>query len=408
MKHFLALSLLVTLVVGVHLAADPVKEEPFIPYSPEVLGQGGSFAAVAEGYNSFFTNPAGFAFTEGEGTFPSVTSWAHAKPDSILPMFAAIDGDNETEAGTTEQVVVDRLQEQLTGNGFGLGSALGFGYVGDHLALGLSYGIDSYFYGRSFPLGVTGESTTELTFIAGYAGSLQLGPVELAAGADLRPLLRVRSFINSDTTASIITDFTGVDTGTEEDASILENIQALNGWGVGIDAGIIARYRGVSLAVQGRDLFNTRLRYSLNSAEDVIDALQQRGLPADSEESIAAGDYVIPMELSFGVAYQPDLGELSNIVDPEIHAQLTDPFKLTDEDRDRPRSFWTRLHLGTEVTMLNFFDLRVGVNQGYLTLGAGMDLLFLETHFSVFTRELGRYPGDRPTSGAALEFALRM
>lgn len=408
MKRSLAYILLLLLLLLSPATADPVKEKPLIPYSPELLGQGGSFTAVAEGYNSFFTNPAGFAYTEGEGTFPSLTTWVHAKPDSVLPMLATIDGDNENEEGSTEQAVVDRLEEQLTGNGFGLGTALGFGYIGERLALGLSYGIDSYFYGRSFPLGVTGESVTELTFIAGYAGKFQVGPVELAAGADLRPMIRVRSFINSDTTASIITDFTGVDTGTDGEGSVLENIRAFNGWGVGLDAGLIARYGAFSLGVQGRDLFNTRLRYSVNSAQDVIDALQQGGLPANSVESISTGDYIIPMELSFGVGYQPNLGALSAVVDPEIHAQVTDPFGLTDPNPDRPRSFWTRLHLGTEVTMLNFFDLRAGVNQGYLTLGAGMDLLFLETHFSVFTRELGRYPGDRPTSGAALEFTLRM
>lgn len=390
------------------LGAEPFRERPFRPYSPEILGQGGSFVAVSEGYNAFFSNPAGFAYTEGEATIPSLTTWVQAKPDSILPMLATIDGDNEDAEGSTEQVVVERLRDQLTTNGFGVGSALGLGYVGDRLALGLSYGIDSYFYGRSFPLGVTGEAVTELTFIAGYAQRFQLGPIEIAAGANLRPMLRVRSFINSDTTASIITDFTGVDTGTDVDNSVLESIEAYNGWGVGLDGGLMLRYRSLTLAAQGRDLFNTRLRYSLNSAQDIIDALEQGGLPATSEESIKTGDYIVPMELSFGIAYQPDLGAVSSVFDPEIHAQVTDPFKMADPNPDRPPSFWTRLHFGTEITLLSFFDLRAGINQGYLTLGAGMDLQFLETHFSVFTRELGRYPGDRPTSGAALEFALRL
>lgn len=407
MKRALTLLLTLSFLPGLALFADPIKEEPFIPFSPEVLGQGGSFAAVAEGYNSFFTNPAGFALTKDEATVPSVTTWFHAKPDSILPMLAAIDGDNEDETGETEESVVDLLEEQFTTNGFGLGAAVGFGYIGDRFALGLSYGTNNYFYGRSFPLGITGESTEELTFVAGYGQTFQAGPVQIAAGADLRPFLRVHSFIDSDTTANLINDFTGVDTGTEG-GSVLESIHALNGWGVGIDAGVIAKYRDFSFGIQGRDLFNTRLRYSLNTADEVVKAIRQGGLPASSQEPISPGDYVIPMELSFGLAYQPDLGDFSNFVDPEVHMQVTDPFKLTDQDRDRARSFWTRLHFGTEVTFLNFFDLRMGLNQGYVTLGAGMDLLFLEAHFAVYTRELGRYPGDRPTSGAALELALRM
>ncbi|MFP4330991.1 MAG: hypothetical protein ACLFP6_09745 [Spirochaetaceae bacterium] len=408
MHRYTLLPLCLATLLSLSLAADPIKQEPFIPFNPEVLGQGGSFAAVAEGYNSFFTNPAGYALTEGaEATFPTSTTWVHAKPDAVLPMLAAVDGDNEDETGSTDEAVVNLLEEQLTTNGFGLGTSLGLGYIGERFALALNYGIDTYFYGRSFPLGLTGESTTELTFIAGYARNFYAGPVQIAAGANLRPLLRVYSLVNSDTTAALLTDFTGVETGTEG-GSPFESIDALNGWGVGVDAGVIARYRSFALGIQGRDLFNTRLRYSLNSAEQVLDALGQGGLPASSRESISTGDYIIPMEISFGAAYQPDLGPLSNFVDPEIHAQLTDPFKLTDQDRDNPRSFWTRLHFGTEVTLLNFFDLRMGLNQGYVTLGTGLDLLFLETHFTVFTRELGRYPGDRPTSGATLEFALRM
>lgn len=407
MKRVLTVVFALGLLPSLALSADPIKEEPFIPFSPEVLGQGGSFAAVAEGYNSFFTNPAGFALTEGEGTFPSFTTWFHAKPDAILPMLATIDGDNKDESGQTEETVVDLLEEQLTTNGFGLGASVGLGYIGNRFALGLSYGTNNYFYGRSFPLGITGESTEELTFVAGYGQTFRAGPVLIAAGADLRPFLRVHSFIDSDTTANLITDFTGVETGTGG-GSVLDSIDALNGWGVGIDAGVIAKYRDFSFGIQGRDLFNTRLRYSLNSAQEVVDAVRQGGLPAGSREPISPGDYIIPMELSFGLAYQPDLGDLSNIVDPEVHMQVTDPFKLTDQDREGARSFWTRLHFGTEVTFLNFFDLRFGLNQGYVTLGAGMDLLFLEAHFAVYTRELGRYPGDRPTSGAALELALRM
>ena len=237
MKRVGLVLLLSLLAVALVSADEPIRERAFTPFSAEVLGQGGSFAAVAEGYNAFFTNPAGYAFTEGEGTFPSISTWVHARPDSILPMLATIDDDNKDESGSTQDEVVSLLKEQLTTNGFGLGTAVGLGYIGNRIALGLSYGIDTYFYGRSFPLGLIGESTTELTFIAGYGQKFDVGPVEVGAGANLRPLIRVRSFIDSDTTAVMITDFTGVDTGTE-DSSYLDNINALNGWGVGVDAGL--------------------------------------------------------------------------------------------------------------------------------------------------------------------------
>jgi len=49
--------------------------DPFAPENPSVMGRGGSFTATANGYNSFFTNPAGFA-GEGEFTVASANTWA--------------------------------------------------------------------------------------------------------------------------------------------------------------------------------------------------------------------------------------------------------------------------------------------------------------------------------------------
>ncbi|MCF7949797.1 MAG: hypothetical protein K9M94_14505, partial [Spirochaetia bacterium] len=55
--------LLIFTVFGLgSLAAGEIIDSPvYAPMTPEVIGQGGSFTAVAHGYNSLFTNPAGFA-----------------------------------------------------------------------------------------------------------------------------------------------------------------------------------------------------------------------------------------------------------------------------------------------------------------------------------------------------------
>ncbi|MFP4550594.1 MAG: hypothetical protein ACLFNT_07305 [Spirochaetales bacterium] len=49
--------------------------DPFTPENPSLMGRGGAFTASPEGYNSFFTNPAGFA-GDGELTLGSATLWA--------------------------------------------------------------------------------------------------------------------------------------------------------------------------------------------------------------------------------------------------------------------------------------------------------------------------------------------
>jgi hypothetical protein len=62
---------------------DPVRIEPrFAPQNPIVMGQGGSFTANAEGYNSFFLNPAGFA-KKSEFTIVSANPWLYTTSELL-------------------------------------------------------------------------------------------------------------------------------------------------------------------------------------------------------------------------------------------------------------------------------------------------------------------------------------
>ena len=72
------------------------------------------------------------------------------------------------------------------------------------------------------------------------------------------------------------------------------------------------------------------------------------------------------------------------------------------------KSFMHMVHLGTEVDLLSgFIALRGGLNKGYISLGAGMDLAILEFNIAVFTEELGVLLGDKPRTGVSAEFAIR-
>ncbi len=399
--------------------AETIKQKEFQRMNPVILGQGGSYAAAAEGYSALFTNPAGFAFTdEPELTLPSVSVWAHSRPDLLLSTIGAFSGDasDSTENGeekSQEDLIIDALREQFTTNGFGVGAALGMGYVGNRIGLGFEFAFDSYLYGPTFPLGLEGEISSRIGLVLGYAHPFILGPVRLAVGGTLRPTIRVVSLVDSDTAADLITQFTGIETGdgTEESGDIMETLTALNGWGVAFDAGVMAEYDAFRLGIQLRNLLNTQVDYSNNTFQEIIDAASAGGLPSkptdETDPSYVKETYIIPAEISFGALWRPIRGSYAAIVDPKLHAQVTDPFAMTDPDPSRPRSFWTRIHVGTETTFLNFFDLRFGLNQGYFTAGAGIDLGFLEVQYAMYSREYGRYPGDQQVGGAAVEFAFR-
>ncbi len=410
---------IVVLTASVTFTAYPetIRQQDFRPLSPEILGQGGSFVAVAEGYSSFFTNPAGLAMTEDrEFTVPSITTWIHSRPDLTLSTIGALGGqdvsaDSGDEDQSREDIILDNLEEQFTTNGFGLGAALGLGYIGGGVGFGLNVANDIYLYGDTFPLGIEGEMNSHIQLMIGYGQPFEIGPVTLAVGGLLRPTLRVASIIDSEVAVELINTFLGVDAGeTEASGDVTETITALSGWGVGIDAGLIASYESMRLGVAARNIFNTSYQYSRNSLQDVLDALQSGGLPSEPEDrddpAYVAENYEVPMVLSLGAAWQPEFS-FSPVFDPELHGQIDDPFGTGQIDEDRPTSIWTRVHVGTEMTFLQFFDLRFGINQGYFTVGYGLDLSFFEIQFALYSQEYGRYPGDQQVGGAALELALR-
>jgi hypothetical protein len=106
------------------------------------------------------------------------------------------------------------------------------------------------------------------------------------------------------------------------------------------------------------------------------------------------------MSVHAGAEFHPDLGGLSFLIDPSVHAEYVMTSGVDS-------SFWTNLHLGAEVRVLRMLRLRAGLNQGYTTLGVGLKLLFLEAHVAYFGREMGSYAGARQNQGVTAEVALR-
>lgn len=87
--------------------------------------------------------------------------------------------------------------------------------------------------------------------------------------------------------------------------------------------------------------------------------------------------------LIFGASVQQELGFIDF-----THA-FEYKFIRTDSGDDLSK----KLHLGTEAS-LGLVDLRAGLNQGYVTYGAGIDLWFLQIDAAVYTHELGTYAGQ--------------
>jgi len=348
------------------------------------MAQGGSYVAVAEGYNSIFTNPAGFAEGDPSFTMPSLTLWVHADPLRYLEHFFG--GTHNT----------DYLLDEATDGGFGIGAATGLAYVGNGLGLGLVMQVDSFIYGPQAS-GLAGDTQATLSLVGGYAVSLNVLGVDLSIGAALRPFARLHTPLSGDAAYELLTAFGG----EKNIFSALNDKATLHGVGLAIDLGLIAKMGSFRLGLSFRDLGSTPIIYKTSSFETVRSYL---GTNLVFPEGNAVSDnYLIPMTVNAGVAFSPVWGNSGSALDLVVHTEIRDLVAFFEGEGD----VLTHLHVGAELGLWDRIALRGGLNQGYATFGLGLELKFVELDLAYFTRELGDSYGAIPSSGFAVELALR-
>jgi hypothetical protein len=391
MKKILLLAALTLLLSATAASAADYLEPPLVPLSPSIMAQGGSAVATADGYDSFFYNPAGFSRSKRELVIPGATVWVYSRPDALWTF-----GLNTLKGTAVPSDTIGLIGSQVTAGGFGAGASAGIGYVGNGLGLGMVFMADSLLRGPTL-LGLSGTITATLGFIGGLSFPLELGKAKIHLGVDIRPMLRFHvPMTNTDALSLVTTMVSGGDL-----FAALNSSSVLYGVGIGLDAGAIAELGPLLVGISLRDIGGTRFQYVTDSMGTLMSTLGTLGrLPTGST---VTDTYRIPMDMSAGIAFHPNLGSFGKILDPSIQLDCQD---IVGVIRDG-RSPWTLLHAGAELTLLRFFSLRAGLDQGYLTFGGGVKLLILDLNVGVFTRELGAHLGDIPNAGATVELALR-
>lgn len=393
MKKALAISALISLFsIGSAFATDYV-EIPFVPMSPEVMGRGDSIVADVHGYDSFFYNPAGYSRDNGSFTLSTANAWVYSRPDQAFNLAQQLIAGTNTTAG-----VLSFMNDQVTRGGIGAGASFGVGYVGNGLGLGAVVIVDSLLSGPTL-LGLSGYLTGTIGFIGGLSVPFDVLGFKIHVGGDVRPMIRVHAPLTSAVALSLLTAVAS----NADIIAALNSANALYGVGIGLDVGTIAEIGWLSIGISIRDLGGTSFRYETTSFGVVSNALQtQIEFPATGT-LVTADQYTIPMNVMIGIALHPDMGSFNNIIDPSLSVDLSDAIGALSGTS----SIWTLLHMGAELQLLSLFSLRGGLNQGYLTMGLGAKLLFLDLNFALFTQELGAHVGDQPNSGATLDVAIR-
>ncbi len=393
MKKSILVLLILLACAGMMFAQTTYSEKAFYPLSAEYMAQGGSFVAIAHGYNSLFTNPAGFAMPGGSLTLVSVNAGVYADvPQLIDEQFASILNLASLDMSNIGSLI-SALGPHLE-NGFGPDISVGLGFAGKGLGLGVAATMDAYMTSD-----ITVDANATLSFVAGLAFPIHIGESTLYLGADVRPM--IRATIKDMGISDFMTLFAG------DEGTVTTDAQVLHGLAVAVDAGAIWDLGAFQLGLAVRDI-GAQFTYRSTGVNDFMSYLSDNtSLPGVGEVDtveVTDADYVIPISMSVGAAFHPDLGGLKHFIDPMVHVEYKEVFE--PEGSIEP-TFFTKLHAGAEVKLLSFLKLRAGINQGYVTAGAGFRLLILDINAAIFSNEMGNVAGSERSSGLTVDAAIR-
>lgn len=413
------LLLIILINIGITAwAIDTYYENGLSFYSPEVLAQGNTFVAEANGLASFEYNPAGLtgesSFTLFSANMNLISNLVQLSDDILLEynddegtsltgidldvLSYLLDPDNRVSLITALlNQVSEPYGDSIYANGLGAASALSMGFTGNGFGIGLSMSLDYEVYGNEL---LTSELNSVITtsLLLGYGRTLNLGIISLDLGVAARPTYKIRS--NSALTP--VVDMLLEDTISLTSSDFMEDLDYLTGIGVGIDAGAKVHFMDLTVGLAVLDIGGTNTVYYENSYENIIN-----GTLLGTEKVL--DEYVTPATLKFGLSYNPSLWALFDIINPTIALDYSLEFidEGTFEDYANQGSFWNNLSLGTELEIVSMVSLRAGLNQGYVTLGVGLELFIFELDAAVYSYELGEDVGDRQQMGAVVEFGIR-
>ena len=387
MKRKAIIFILLILAIVAASAQTALEFAEVTPKDARTMGMGGTFHVFSQGYSSFFGNPAGFAGANNSFTITDLSVWAYLAPtaQNVERATSIIDGtatDNDILSYVGDWIV--------SNNGLGAGLSLGGGWVGKKgIAIGVTLVSDEVAVGDSL-LGSNMVIATQLNGILGYAYPFNIGPVTFKIGLDGRAFYRVQS----DPMTGL--PFSTILNDVLNDTFSASSIKLLGGYGFAADLGLVASIGPVMLGLSARD-FGLEFKVGKFNAQDIIDS----NINAFPLLGTQAAKLIPNYAAGLGVR----LFENGKF-EPSIYTELENPQKVFSSS-DIAAKALNSLHVGAQVRLLRFITVRGGINKGWYSMGAGIDLSFLELDAAIFTEELGPYPGDKGRSGLSMQVGIR-
>lgn len=109
-----------------------------------------------------------------------------------------------------------------------------------------------------------------------------------------------------------------------------------------------------------------------------------------------------------GLGWKPRLGSLERYISPSFVFDLVDiTSESSSNDFDNDKYLLSHTRIGAEVELFRFLKFRAGLSQGYVTVGAGFDIMnCFHVDAAYFTQEFGTGLGVKPVDAFTIRFSI--
>lgn len=351
--------------------------DPIHLISPRDAALGGRHAALSDTFSSLVNNPAGYYTAPEEVSITELTLGLKG------PVFSMADIITTGE--------LSQLGELINGiyAGLDLLGPLSFGYIGKGLGFGV-FNQSSLRLSSDNSLTANIEAWDDIVMTGGYAYRLPFsGDIHsLDAGILLKGGFRGKI----DGQVSV------VDIMELNYQSVIDEPFSFTSF-IGADLGLRYNWKdSLAVGLVGRDVYTPTLTTDYNNVIEFLEG----AVPVDQNQYDT-----IPFQLDIGVMFIPkaDLSRYS-ISEVKLLLDYTDIFDfwLYPEVANNPV---LHVGLGTEITILEILDVRLGFSQGLPSAGIGLDLHYFQLNASMFGTERSTEPGLAPVYNLQLGLEFR-